>query len=155
MNTVVRYLSLCVESTVSSTCSSNSVSRFLMAQSYAGFVCFLAWASESVSHPPAKRPVALALINCIAQLGNVTGSYVFSSVITCQRKCVIENASSSYVWPSSWGPTYNISYSICIFMAVVSMAMCLIFRCHLAWLNHQSEKLEAEFGLGKGYRYTM
>ncbi|KIM46229.1 hypothetical protein M413DRAFT_307768 [Hebeloma cylindrosporum] len=117
MNTVVRYLSL-----------------FLMAQSYAGFICFLAWASGSVSHPPAKRPVALALINCISQFGNVMGSYV---------------------WPSSWGPTYNTSYSICIFMAVLSMAMCLVFRCHLAWLNHKSEKLEAEFGLGKRYRYTL
>jgi hypothetical protein len=37
----------------------------------------LAWASNSVSHPPAKRAVALALINCISQLGNVAGSYVF------------------------------------------------------------------------------
>jgi len=52
-----------------------------MAQSYAGFICFLAWASGSVSQPPAKRPVALALINCIAQLGNVMGSYVFSVII--------------------------------------------------------------------------
>ena len=40
-------------------------------------------------------------------------------------------------------------------MAVLTMAMCLIFRCHLAWLNQQLEKLEAEIGLGKGYRYTM
>ncbi|KAF8192559.1 tartrate transporter [Pholiota molesta] len=57
MNTAVRYFSL-----------------FLMAQSYGGFIVFLAWASGSISYPPAKRAVALALINCISQLGNVIGS---------------------------------------------------------------------------------
>jgi len=61
-----------------------------MAQSYASFICFLAWASGSVSHPPTKRPVALALINCISQLGNVTGSYVFSSVLTCRGNALLK-----------------------------------------------------------------
>lgn len=45
-----------------------------MAQSYGAFICFLAWASGSVAYPPAKRAVALALINCVSQLGNVIGS---------------------------------------------------------------------------------
>jgi len=48
-----------------------------MAQSYGGLICLLAWASGSVSHPPEKRAVALALINCVGQLGNIFGSYVF------------------------------------------------------------------------------
>lgn len=50
--------------------------RFLQAQSYAGFICFVAWASSSVAHPPAKRAVALAWINTVSSLGNVFGSYV-------------------------------------------------------------------------------
>ncbi|KIK06747.1 hypothetical protein K443DRAFT_88871 [Laccaria amethystina LaAM-08-1] len=57
MNIAVRYISL-----------------FLMAQSYAGFICFLAWASGSVSQPPVKRASALALINCVSQFGNIAGS---------------------------------------------------------------------------------
>ena len=49
-----------------------------MAQSNAAFICFLAWASGSISHPPEKRAVAIALINCVGQLGNIFGSYVSS-----------------------------------------------------------------------------
>ena len=48
--------------------------RFLMAQSYAGFVVFYAWMSNSFPRPPSKRAVALALINAFSQLGNVAGS---------------------------------------------------------------------------------
>lgn len=45
-----------------------------MAQAYGGYICFLAWASGSIAETPAKRAVALAIINCIANLGNVVGS---------------------------------------------------------------------------------
>jgi len=54
-------------------------------------VCLLAWLSTSFPRPPAKRAVALALINAFSQLGNVAGSYV---------------------WPKPWGPTYRNSYGI-------------------------------------------
>ncbi|KAF8913857.1 MFS general substrate transporter [Gymnopilus junonius] len=117
MDRVVRYISL-----------------FFMAQAYAAFICFLAWASGSVSNPPAKRAVALALINCVSQLGNVIGAYV---------------------WPTSWGPTYNTSYSICAFNSALCIVMCFAFRQHLVWLNRKSESLEAELGARKGYRYML
>jgi hypothetical protein len=48
--------------------------RFLMAQSYAAFITFLAWVSNSIPRPPSKRAVALATINAFSQLGNVAGS---------------------------------------------------------------------------------
>ena len=48
-----------------------------MAQSNGGVICLLAWASASVSHPPEKRGVALALMNCVSQFSNILGSYVF------------------------------------------------------------------------------
>lgn len=50
--------------------------RFLMAQSYAGFVVMFAWLSNSFPRPPSKRAVAFALINAFSQLGNVAGSWV-------------------------------------------------------------------------------
>ncbi|THH31325.1 hypothetical protein EUX98_g2892 [Antrodiella citrinella] len=57
MNTAVRYVAL-----------------FLMAQSYAGFIIFFAWLSNSLPRPPSKRAVAIAWINAFSQLGNVAGS---------------------------------------------------------------------------------
>jgi hypothetical protein len=51
-----------------------TVISFLMAQSYTGFICFLAWASNTFARPPSKRAVALAFINAFSQLGNLAGS---------------------------------------------------------------------------------
>lgn len=116
MNIAVRYISL-----------------FLMAQSYAGFICFLAWASGSVSQPPAKRASALALINCVSQFGNIAGSYV---------------------WPSSWGPTYKASYSVCIGTSAIGILFCISIRWHLARLNSDADKNEAETET-RGHRYTV
>ncbi|KAF9006425.1 MFS general substrate transporter [Cyathus striatus] len=106
MQVAVRYLSL-----------------FLMAQSYAGFIVFLAWASNSVSHPPAKRAVALAFINCVSQSGNVIGSYV---------------------WPKSWGPGYNTSYLVCSLTSSCCIAMCFAFRSYLKLLNARRRRTETE-----------
>ncbi|KAK3323814.1 major facilitator superfamily domain-containing protein [Cercophora scortea] len=50
---------------------------FLQASSYAGFIVFYSWISSSFPRPPAKRAVALAMINAFSQLGNVAGSYVW------------------------------------------------------------------------------
>jgi hypothetical protein len=47
-----------------------------MAQSYAGFVCFLTWTSNTFARPPSKRAVALAFVNAFSQLGNIAGSWV-------------------------------------------------------------------------------
>uniref|UniRef100_A0A0D2XNX3 Major facilitator superfamily (MFS) profile domain-containing protein n=1 Tax=Fusarium oxysporum (strain Fo5176) TaxID=660025 RepID=A0A0D2XNX3_FUSOF len=47
---------------------------FLQAASYAGFIVFYSWISSSFPRPPAKRAVAIAMINAFSQLGNVAGS---------------------------------------------------------------------------------
>ena len=124
-----------------------------MAQSYGALICLLAWASSSASHPPEKRAVALALINCVSQFGNIFGSYVFSCIFFQAFKLFLYF--SRYLWPSSWGPTYNMSYYICILMSAVGIAMCLIFRRHLSRLNHKASKLEIERGDTVGYRYML
>lgn len=103
-----------------------------MAQSYAGFITFLAWISNSIPRPPSKRAVALAAINAFSQLGNVAGSYV---------------------WPSNWGPTYRYSYAICIATNGLAIAMCYIFKRHLEWLNKQAEEKEKADGRPEGFRY--
>ncbi|KAI0036737.1 MFS general substrate transporter [Vararia minispora EC-137] len=107
---------------------------FLMAQSYSGFICFLAWVSNSIPRPPAKRAVALAFINAFSQLGNVAGSYI---------------------WPSAWGFSYARSYAICIATFTLTIFMCLAFRQALARMNQQFERAEEEEGRKPGFRYIL
>jgi hypothetical protein len=57
-----------------------------MTQSYAGFSIFYGWLSNTFPSPPAKRAVALALINSLSQLGNVFGSYVPPLSLSTPRK---------------------------------------------------------------------
>ncbi|KAF9075880.1 major facilitator superfamily domain-containing protein [Rhodocollybia butyracea] len=116
-NTAVRYFSL-----------------FLMAQSYAGFICFLAWSSSSVSQTPAKRAVALALMNTVGTLGNVLGPYI---------------------WPTTWGPTYSQSFVICAIANVLGIVMCWMFRRHLVHLNTAAAKRETLHNEIEGYRYFL
>ncbi|KAF7798936.1 hypothetical protein EIP86_010164 [Pleurotus ostreatoroseus] len=118
MNTAARYVSL-----------------FLMAQCYAGFVVMYAWVSNTFARPPAKRAVALALVNAFSQLGNVAGSYV---------------------WPSNWGPTYRNSYAICISTAGCSIAMCYVMRQHLAAENRRMDAEDEVSGVkDKRFRYWL
>ncbi|KAI0921663.1 hypothetical protein AcW2_006565 [Taiwanofungus camphoratus] len=115
MNTAARYVSL-----------------FLMAQSYAAFITFLAWVSNSIPRPPSKRAVALAFINAFSQLGNIAGSYV---------------------WPANWGPSYRYSYAICISTNGLCIIMCYVFKQHLDHLNEKLAEKEEEEGRSKGFRY--
>ncbi|KAF5393571.1 hypothetical protein D9757_000067 [Collybiopsis confluens] len=117
MNATIRYISL-----------------FMMSQSYAGHICLLAWASGSLSQSPAKRAVALALVNTVSSLGNVIGAYI---------------------WPISWAPDYSSSFSISIFANALTIVMCWAFRRHLASLNRSAATKEALNSEPKGYRYLL
>ncbi|KAI0677060.1 MFS general substrate transporter [Trametes maxima] len=108
------------------------ISLFLMAQSYAGFIIFLAWISNSIPRPPSKRAVAIAFINAFSQLGNISGSYV---------------------WPKTWGPTYAHSYAICISTNGLCIVMCYVFKKHLERKNREFENKEQEEGRPAGFRY--
>ncbi|TFK28782.1 tartrate transporter [Coprinopsis marcescibilis] len=111
------------------------LSLFFMTSSYGGFACMLAWASSSVSHPPAKRAVALAFINCVSQLGNILGSFA---------------------WPTAWGPSYRSSYLLCIASGVMTILFSIQFRKHLLKLNAQEEARERSLGgEDRGYRYML
>ena len=72
MNTAARYISLYVS--VAFPLFVLTLVSFLMAQSYSGFIVFLAWISNSIPTPHSKRAVALAFINAFSQLGNISGS---------------------------------------------------------------------------------
>jgi MFS family permease len=97
------------------------VALFLQAGSYAGFIVFYSWISSSFPRPPAKRAVALALINAFSQLGNIAGSYVWN---------LSENG-------------YRKSYGIVTAMYGVTVVGFWAFRMILVNLNKKLEESEA------------
>lgn len=97
------------------------VALFLQAGAYAGFIVFYSWISSSFPRPPAKRAVAIALINAFSQLGNVAGSYVWALEDNGFRK----------------------SYGIVLSMFGITIVGCYAFRVILVSLN---KKLEAGEG---------
>ena len=45
---------------------------------YSGYVVALAWISNSLPRPPAKRAAALAFINAISNTSSIYASYMYS-----------------------------------------------------------------------------
>ncbi|TID21307.1 nicotinamide mononucleotide permease [Venturia nashicola] len=122
------------------------VALFLQASSYAGFIVFYSWISSSFPRPPAKRAVAIALINAFSQLGNIAGSYVWDLPANGFRS----------------------SYGIVTAMFGVTILGCWIFRVFIMRLNRELEQseltqLEGEFlenedealRVRKGFRYLV
>ncbi|KAG9750498.1 MFS general substrate transporter, partial [Aureobasidium melanogenum] len=97
------------------------IALFLQAGSYAGFIVFYSWISSSFPRPPAKRAVAIALVNAFSQLGNVAGSYVWD---------LTENG-------------YRKSYGIVTAMFGVTIVGCIIMKMILVNLNKKLEAGEA------------
>ncbi|KAG1868308.1 major facilitator superfamily domain-containing protein [Suillus subalutaceus] len=94
------------------------ISLFLMAQTLTGYMLLLGWISNIFAREPAKRAIAIALMNALGQTGGIIGSYV---------------------WPLKWGPTYRYSYVICIAALGVSTGM---FGGMYLYLKHLNERIE-------------
>ncbi|KAL4782165.1 major facilitator superfamily domain-containing protein [Aspergillus varians] len=104
------------------------VALFLQAASYAGFIVFYSWISTSFPRPPAKRAVAIAIINAFSQLGNVAGSYVWDLEDNGYRK----------------------SYGIVTAMFGITIFGCYGFKLVLENLNKKLEEAEmADIGSGR------
>jgi hypothetical protein len=84
------------------------------------FIVFYSWISASFPRPPAKRAVAIAMINAFSQLGNVAGSYVWNLEDNGYRK----------------------SYGIVTAMFGITIVGCLGFRMLLSNLNKKLEEAE-------------
>ncbi|TDZ19684.1 putative transporter [Colletotrichum orbiculare MAFF 240422] len=104
------------------------VALFLQASSYAGFIVFYSWISSSFPRPPAKRAVAIAMINAFSQLGNVAGSYVWNLSDNGFRK----------------------SYGIVTAMFGVTIVGCYLFKLILDNLNRKLEAGEREWEVQGG-----
>lgn len=105
------------------------VALFLQASSYAGFIVFYSWISSSFPRPPAKRAVAIALVNAFSQLGNIAGSYVWNMSDNGFRK----------------------SYGVVTAMFGFTIVGIYLFRMILVANNKKIEEYErTEGGNGKG-----
>jgi hypothetical protein len=97
------------------------IALFLQTSSYAGFIVFFSWISSSFPRPPAKRAVAIAIINAFSQLGNIAGSYMWQLEADGFRK----------------------SYGIVLSMFGTTVIGCWVFRMILVNLNKKLETRES------------
>jgi hypothetical protein len=56
-----------------------------MASTITGYLVILGWINNTFAREPAKRAVAVALMNATAQIGNIVGSSVTLSSISYSR----------------------------------------------------------------------
>ncbi|KAH7309189.1 major facilitator superfamily transporter [Stachybotrys elegans] len=101
------------------------VSLFLQASSYAGWIVLFSWVSSSFPRPPAKRAVAIAMVNSFCQLANLAGSYIWN---------LDENG-------------YRKSYGIILSMFGAAIVCFYIFRLQLIKANKKLEAGEAAWAL--------
>ncbi|KAG2365500.1 major facilitator superfamily domain-containing protein [Suillus spraguei] len=74
---------------VISICTMNKAARyislFLVAQIVTAYLLLFGWISNTFAREPAKRAVAIALMNSMGQTGNIIGSSVTLLLISCSR----------------------------------------------------------------------
>ncbi|KAG1742533.1 major facilitator superfamily domain-containing protein [Suillus lakei] len=104
-------------------------SLFLMTTGYCGFALTLTWVASAIPRPPAKRSVAMGLVNGFGNLGNMMGSYV---------------------WNSSWGPEYHQSMIIALCSLVLTTALGFLMRWILIRENKKMDMIEKELMEGPG-----
>ncbi|KAI5120278.1 hypothetical protein M0805_005335 [Coniferiporia weirii] len=96
-------------------------SLFLMASGHTGFSLTLAWVSNTIHRPPAKRAAAIGIVNGFGNIGSLIGSFV---------------------WKAEWGPQYHQSMEIGIASLVLSISLAFVMRCILKQENKQLDEDE-------------
>lgn len=86
---------------------------------YTGYVVVLAWVSNCIPRPPAKRAAALAVINAVS---NATSIYV------------------SYMYTSQYAPRYAIAMGVNCGTAVLAIACATVLRFILVRLNKKLDR---------------
>lgn len=94
-------------------------STFLMTTGYASGFVVLAWISNTIPRPPAKRAVAIGLINACGNIGSIPGTYI---------------------WRSIYGPWYAVPFGACIAILGTGCVVALGLRRYLVVLNKQLDR---------------
>ncbi|RDW65060.1 hypothetical protein BP6252_10711 [Coleophoma cylindrospora] len=98
-------------------------SAFMMTTGYASGFAMLAWISNTIPRPRAKRAAALAFVNAWGNIGSIPGAYI---------------------WPSAYGPYYRKSFGASL--AILSFAVCSAFVLR-TYLKHLNKKLDSDEGV--------
>jgi len=110
---------------------------------YGGFVIVLAWISNSIPRPPAKRAVALAFVNAVSNSSSIYASYMY---------------------PKSAGPRYVVAMSVNSVMCFIAICAAFVLRVILVRLNKKLDQgifVEGAINSGitegerKGFRYRV
>lgn len=112
---------------------------------YTGYVVVLAWISNTIPRPPAKRAAALAAINAVSNCSSIYASYMY---------------------PSSAGPRYVVAMSVNCATAALAIIMAVTLRMILGRLNgklDRGEHVEGAINAGraeeeagkKGFRFLL
>ncbi|MCJ1233596.1 hypothetical protein MMC14_001554 [Varicellaria rhodocarpa] len=99
---------------------------------YTGYVVVLAWISNTLPRPPAKRAAALAAINAVSNTSSIYASYMY---------------------PESAGPRYVVAFSVDCATAFVAICMATLLRTILVRLNKKldrGEPVEGAVAVGEG-----
>ncbi|KAH7906801.1 major facilitator superfamily domain-containing protein [Hygrophoropsis aurantiaca] len=99
-------------------------SLFLMTTGYCGYSLTLVWVSSAVPRPPAKRSVAIGLVNGFGNLGMLMGSYI---------------------WKANWSPKYHPSMIIALSALVFATFLSFTIRWMLIRENKQMDKDDMKF----------
>ena len=94
---------------------------------YSGYVVVLAWISNTLPRPPAKRAAALAFVNALSNATSIYASYM-------------------YIDP----PGYRIPFIVNCLTAFMALCGATALRFILVRLNKKLERGEAVHGIGSG-----
>ncbi|KXT07272.1 hypothetical protein AC578_2484 [Pseudocercospora eumusae] len=111
-------------------------SNFLMTTGYASGFVVLAWISNAIARPPAKRAVAIGMINACGNIGSIPGTYI---------------------WRSMYGPYYKVPFWSCFAILGSACVVAFILRQYLIRLNRkldreESSTIELIYGKNSGER---
>ncbi|KAL9008582.1 MAG: hypothetical protein Q9173_006311 [Seirophora scorigena] len=113
---------------------------------YTGYVVALAWISNTLPRPPAKRAAALAAINAVSNASSIYASYMY---------------------PESAGPRYIVAMSVNCVTAFIAICAATVLRFILVHLNKKldrGEVVEGAVAVGeaipgeaakKGFRFVL
>ena len=102
---------------------------------YTGYVVALAWISNSLPRPPAKRAAALAFINAISNTSSIYASYMYGA----NAGKMVPSTPHSSTNQLSAAPRYVVAMSVNCAMATTAMLAALTLRMILV---RQNKKLE-------------
>ena len=89
-------------------------STFLMTTGYASGFIMLAWISNTIPRPPAKRAAAIGIVNACGNIGSIPGTYI---------------------WRVEYGPYYRVPFGACLAILAGACMITTVLRFYLKSLN--------------------